>query len=151
MKFYSFQEYFENRFKVRPSCPCKQRKIYRNQTIQTSGSLSDQLTIFREALSNCLISEAVSLILLFEDAPKSIDSIFGRLHTYSIASRGETAPPASTCMAMARNCLVLRICSYFSFPPDILKPALLIDEQIIGFLIPAPSSTSKSMGRFIVI
>ena len=48
---------------------------------------------------NCFISTMFFLL----EAPKTIDSIFGILQTYSTASRGAIAPEASTDIAIGRN------------------------------------------------
>ena len=68
-----------------------------------------------------------------------------------MASFTGVAPPDNTCIAMALTCLVFKVCSYKAFPPLILKPSTLMDEQMIGFFMPTLSSMSNSLGIFIVI
>ena len=64
------------------------------------------------------ISTLVCLMLARLEAPKTIDLMAGWRHTYSIASRGEIAPEASTDIATGRKRRVAIVASAATSPGD---------------------------------
>ena len=85
------------------------------------------------------------------EAPNTRARICGRSWTHVSASRGGIAPDANTDIATGRKTRDVSTSSYACMPPETRNPSLFRLVDTIGSSMPARSSASRAIGRFIVM